>query len=70
MELVTTVAARNLDIRFRELLEQGGRGNAEIVFEVMRRLRGRGAPVDKVIRHECRHDEGVGNCSAAPRVEA
>lgn len=70
MELVTTVeAAPGLDIRVRELVHGSGRSNGASVFELARSLRGRGAPIDKVIRHECRHDEGVGNCVGAIRVE-
>lgn len=71
MELVTTVAARRgLDLRLVELIERSGRGQADTVFEVARAARARGAPIEKVIRHECRHDEGIGDCTNAPRLEA
>jgi hypothetical protein len=70
VELVTTTEdAHGLDRRFVELAKSG-RSNPLTVFEVLRATKGRGAPIGKVVRHECRHDEGQGDCTGAVRVEA
>ena len=73
MESVTTIDGRHasLDVRFRELIRQSGRGggsNPTSVSLLLVAARGQGATVGAVRRHECRHDEADGDCGDAVTV--
>lgn len=69
MEHVTTVEAENLDPRFAELVRQSGRTAGQATFVLLRAAKSRDPSIASVKRHECRHDEGQGDCTAAPSVE-